>query len=431
MLQKACKARARNITVKWSLSNDVKIVQIPEKTDYVYDEEFLVVYGVITNPKAKQMTGNVSLQYSIGGNERKEDLTFIIEDLTEEVSKHFTLHALAAKNYFTHFDLQHDNVTIASKDELVKLSKASGVMSKYTSYVAVDEGTQVPVEGPMICYDFSNDISNTRQAFRCLSSAVYQQSLTLDALSGFETRSAAVVCSSRAFLRSAKRTSKSGWSLPKFKMPSFPSFNLFGSSQPSQKVEARKEEVARDRGVKCASSSVAREYECLKSAPSSLARRSNKLDMYDPTIEDFSSDEELDKDLHHLDEVECMVANSAVSGYSATKSSNPSHFGLVSLQSASGKWALTKEFSSELGIIYEKLTSNMPSYLSQTSLKADDKYAVWATVLAIVWLTSKQFDSVQDELCMIIEKAEMWLLKNTPTGVTRDQIVQDARKILA
>ena len=52
----------------------------------------------------------------------------------------------------------HDSVSSTLKDTVTRLSKASGVMSEYTSYVAVDESNQVPVQGHLIYHDMDDSV---------------------------------------------------------------------------------------------------------------------------------------------------------------------------------------------------------------------------------------------------------------------------------
>ena len=351
MLEKACKLRAENIGVEWDAPSSIRVKQIPESIDFIFDHEPLALYGVLTDAEAIEMKGNVILVYELEGKSHKEKLTFNVEDHNAVEPKYFTLHALAAKDYITQLNQSYDFVSSTVKDSVTQLSRSSGVISKYTSYVAVDESTQDPVQGPLICHDVHDYLE----------------------FCSVQTGNCDMI--------RARRMKRSVLKMPKLKLPGLSVFRGKGS--------------VRNRVLNIASDSS-------RPDPSRHYERSYARDKYDTTTEDkCKADDDSD-----------------------------SHFGLVNLQSVSGNWTLTKECCAELGKKQQELASAMPEYQT-ASFKKDEKDLIWATVLAVVWLTSERFKSVQEELCMIIEKAKKWLSNHLSVAAAMDQLVQDAKKTLA
>ena len=414
MLEKACQPRAENIGVKWEVSNSLNIKQIPETIDFIFDDGFLVVYGVVTNAEATALKGDVILEYEVEGKNHENKLTFNVNNSDDpEEARHFSLHALAAKDYITQCNQSNDSVSPPTlKDTVTQLSKTSGVISKYTSYVAVDGSTQVPVQGPLICHDANDPMdvsSRSRSRSQRRSRSRSRSRLQRRPRSRSQSRS-----------RSRSRTRSRSGSRSRSRSPYKPrSRGLYHASRSPSPYQPRSRECKR------------------------ALHRSPELELaYQPRFRARDRSPERsqcrDQARFYFRASPCYYptspGNYSPPGYSpATYSRNSvsKHIGLIDLQSVSGNWALTKEFSAVLGKKRKDFLLALPQSLSTVSSEVCEKESVWATVLAVIWLKSQEFQSVQDELRMIIEKAEKWLLSHLPAGVTRDELAQDARNVLA
>ena len=72
---------------------------------------------------------------------------------------------------------------------------------------------------------------------------------------------------------------------------------------------------------------------------------------------------------------------------------------LISLQTACGSWTLTSTLEDVLGKSEEQVEGAMPAQVNR---------AVWATVLALIWLHGSQM-GFQDEWQILATKALSWL----------------------
>ena len=305
----------------WDLPNNTEVKQIPDDIGSVFDGDVLTVYGIIMNTNGNNVTGNVTLEYEIHQKHHKENLTFSLESNTKhDAADVSNLHALAANEYFLKLYQQpHFNW-----DRMIMLSEKSGVLSQHTQYIAVDEGTNKPVKGPLIMFWDSSGVQKVMSDAPSKSKTPVPQS------------------DSASLLPLPPGAAAS----PKTNSPPAPGLHNAATSLPTDSVAEK-----------------------------------------------------------------------------PTRSIN--YLALVALQTASGKWLLTEKFSLEFGKKYRELSKTKPFYLSH-----DDKSAVWATALAIACLAGDAFKSVQDELCMIIKKAEQWLSDHLPSDVKYDQVMKDARKAL-
>ena len=466
MLGKACKARAENIRVEWNVPSSITVKQIPEYIDFIFDEEFLMVYGVLTGNKSDELKGNVTLKYELAGKNYSEKLKFDVENNVSEEVKHFSLHALAAKDYIKQSSQFGHEVNATLKDTITQLSKASGVMSKYTSYVAVDESTQVPIQGPLSYYDVNDSLiefdpfgPSQPMAFGAPYSGSYQSNswsgFNFGAIrpkcgnlsSGQATFSAMPLSAppppSNAATFSAMSPNAATFSaIPPPPMGGYYASNAVKRSAiPSNTASFSAIPPPLPMGGYCASNAVASSampsnaaaFSAIPPLQAQFSQLStNLMDSYDSTtVNHYSCEgESYSDDLLSLGLPPPLTANNPISK-TGCRASVPSHLSLVDLQSASGNWVLTTEFSSELGKKHQNLISSCPTCLALVPLSNDEKMSIWATVLAVCWLTSNRFETVQDELFMIIEKAEKWLSDRLPASITRDQLTQEAKAALS
>ena len=94
---------------------------------------------------------------------------------------------------------------------------------------------------------------------------------------------------------------------------------------------------------------------------------------------------------------------------------------IISLQQADGSWHL-EQIASQ---ILQKSVSNVKS---GCPVKCDS--AVWATVLALVYLEVK-FASQKDEWELVAMKAEMWLEDQILEGAALENLKEAAQKCIS
>ena len=111
----------------------------------------MVAYGVITakgSPVDQDITGRAILTGKILGKKREYSVPFTFSAVSSNSPSLPTIHHLAAKALIK--DWQNEG---QRKEEIIKLSVESSVISSHTAFIAVDEGNSEPVTGAMKVWD--------------------------------------------------------------------------------------------------------------------------------------------------------------------------------------------------------------------------------------------------------------------------------------
>ena len=111
----------------------------------------MVVYGVITAKGSsvdQDATGRAILMGKILGKKIEHSVPFTFNALSSSSPSLPTIHHLAAKALIK--DWQDEG---QCKEEIIKLSVESSVISSHTAFIAVDEGNSEPVTGAMKVWD--------------------------------------------------------------------------------------------------------------------------------------------------------------------------------------------------------------------------------------------------------------------------------------
>ena len=111
----------------------------------------MVFYGIITtkgSPVDQEITGGAVLKGNILGKKIEYSIPFIFNAVSTSPPSLPTIHHLAAKALIKDWQDQDKN-----KEEIVKLSIKSSVISSHTAFIAVDEGNSEPITGAMKVWD--------------------------------------------------------------------------------------------------------------------------------------------------------------------------------------------------------------------------------------------------------------------------------------
>ena len=368
----------------------------------------MVVYGVMTAKGSsvdQDVTGRAILMGKILGKKIEHSVPFTFNAVSSSSPSLPTIHHLAAKALIKDWQDQDKN-----KEEIVKLSVESSVISSHTAFIAVDEESTESVTGAMKVWDIQAPNIQQESSVQHLQQQVATISMAMssnidsalsrgDCLDVLSEKAENLKCSSAAFYKKQK---KSGFSFGS--LFSGLTNRLYGSrSESSQTVPKRS--TVRSAAVE-----------------GSLARVDS----------DSDSNQELDID-ELEEELECMkmeenqsnlevarVLNSAASP--APSSILPQHSAtaltqsdtlssIIAAQQADGSW----KFDSTLTKLVDK-----PQTVIEDTCPIECKdivAAVWATVL-ILTLLRKKYSSQQDEWELIAMKAESWVKKQAlPSGV--------------
>ena len=111
-----------------------------------------------------------------------------------------------------------------------------------------------------------------------------------------------------------------------------------------------------------------------------------------------------------------------ISAHKQKKKGSQSALSVISLQKVSGSWDLTDQLVSLCDASRSDLIKGC---LKGIAADTAEGKRLWATALALVLLMGKYSDQ-KDEWEMIAEKGKKWLKKNLPGSLTLDQVLESA-----
>ena len=162
------------MSIAWNRTNGWTVHQIPSSLPPIFTGDRLVVFGLLSPPHGKradeagkEINAQARLRGSLGQKSAVIDHVINFSaSLAKDLDQSFygALHCLYAKcliqekqdEYHDTSRQWNDGELDAMKDKVISVSKAANVVSKFTSFVAVDKDSHQPVSGPlkktMVCY---------------------------------------------------------------------------------------------------------------------------------------------------------------------------------------------------------------------------------------------------------------------------------------
>ena len=301
------------------------------------------------------------------------------------------LHRLAAKNSIQgkQDDLNESGDSgqefEEAKSYIISISKSANVVSKFTSFVAVDKDNREPVTGPL--------------------STHVVPSYKTPCMGAIKLACAQPPARRKQGMAAKKRVKSGSASKPKAKSKGFLS-SLFGF--PQAKGAAQHQE--KSSSVVLASVRRKSDYDSDEgwesSDDSSTGKESLGLKSDDPPVSMPKS----------------SSFPSQVSAQTQKKKGSSSVLALISLQKASGSWDFTDQLVSLCGAGRDALIKGCPK---EIAVDTGEGKLLWATALALVLLMGKFLDQ-KDEWEIISEKGTKWMKKNLPASVTFAQVLESA-----
>ena len=347
--------------------------QIPSSLPPLFSGDGLVVYGVLkASENANEGDDNeVRLEGMLGNDEKMQhSVKFSTPPIAVENKGNVLLHQLAAKSFIQEkqdgYSEKNDVQEIEeAKRCTISISKTANVVSKLTSFVAVDKGSNQPVSGPLRKH-FVPFYQNVACSMPMDRARVMKKSGFGFSFSKSRTKSSARKTKSKGLFSSLFRRKASA-------VPEVQSLKY--SPEPAAEEKPWT--------VKC-------------------ARRTEKE--FDGGFEK-SLCPPLDPDRMSQEMKEAPAALS-----------------VISLQEASGLWDLTDQLVSLCGTSRDALIKGCPKEIAADT---GEGKLLWATALALVLLMGKFLDQ-KDEWEIIAEKGSKWIKKNLPAGVKYDNVLEAA-----
>ena len=366
--------------------------QIPSSLPPLFSGDRLVVYGLLEPSENASQDGKmeVRLQGTLGKDEKMEHLiTFStplptsVFDADADCNSSVFVHRLAAKSLI---QVQQDGLSDKygqeleeAKSPIISVSKSANVVSKFTSFVAVDKENHQPVSGPLSKH---------------VVPSFGDQDIDFMYLSSCDKSDVLMACHS--YNACPKKSKKGGMKL------GFGFMKKLKSVPFKKKTNSHKEWYSEHFTV---------ERPARPACPEYL----------------FGSDEDLEDvkvvaDHASPPPVSCQTPFAPCATASQQTKEASSVLSVISLQQASGAWDLTDQLVSLCGKTRDALITGCPT---EVAVDTAEGKLLWATALALVLLMGKFLDQ-KDEWEMIAEKGKKWLKKNLPGAVKYDDMLESA-----
>ena len=349
--------------------------QVPSSLPPLFSGDRLVVYGLLKpSENAKQGMNKVRLQGMFGNNEKVEHLisfptSFLPRTCVTDDAANASvfLHRLAAKTFIqVKQDVLNEGYNSGVEHEghktlLISVSKSANVVSKLTSFVAVDKESHQPVSGPLqrqVVPSFDM-LNGSVGSVACLKSCDFTYGDPDLRIKQAIPRSMARIEMTCKPAPAEKKTS-----VKKSKGSFFSKlFRRASLSRPKGKGQGRSSHAA------CALEG---------------AERDNITKQEKEPEEDA-----------------------------------PALLSVISLQKASGAWELTDQLVCLCGASKDSLITGCPAAVA---IDSSEGKLLWATALALVLLMGK-FGNKKDEWEMVQEKGKKWMKKNLPAAIKYDEVI--------
>ncbi|XP_014447273.2 von Willebrand factor A domain-containing protein 5A, partial [Tupaia chinensis] len=146
-LKQSLQPVVQDFSLSWDLSPGLSAKMLSPEQTVIFRGQRLIIYAQLTGamPPA-EATGKVCLKYSLQGQSLEEKVTF---SLQPKPDANFTIHRLAAKSLIQAKDMGSGETPASDKKDVLNISMASGVLSSFTAFIAINKELNKPVQGPM------------------------------------------------------------------------------------------------------------------------------------------------------------------------------------------------------------------------------------------------------------------------------------------
>ncbi|XP_069474450.1 von Willebrand factor A domain-containing protein 5A-like isoform X23 [Ambystoma mexicanum] len=369
----------KDVSVKWTLPNGLESALLSHLPNAIFRGQRSIIYAQLKGKIDEAADADVTLEYTFKDEVFRNKLQFT---LRPEAESRLTIHRLAAKAVLRDMERGSDSGQEEVKKRMLELSLQSGVICSLTGFIAINKDLNQPIQGPLIqrnvpiygAFPWSYCRGASRQpcmAMSCAPGAATQYKLKKKSRSNVRkmeaTESYFAALEGAATQYKPKKKSRSNVRKKEATESYFAA--LEGGRGGRQKGA---DEMEKD------SEGAATQY---KLKGGSNVRKTKATEDYSAALE-VSSDEEKKTD---------------------------SVLRLISLQNADGSWTLNTAFAAALGMAEKDLKANTPG--------KDVDSAVWATVLALIWLHSTSADR-RDEWELLEAKALTWVKAKAGPNLT-------------
>ena len=158
-----------NLEVKFDVTSGFNALEAPDKLPTIFNGDKIIIYGIFRSkavsdsPMEAGVSGTATLTGKILGVSFEHSIPFQIpppSDASDTDSFQMPIvHQLAAKSLIRDWEHKEGWASTASenerKQEIIRVSVESSVVSAHTAYIAVDEEQDKPIEGAIQTWDLT------------------------------------------------------------------------------------------------------------------------------------------------------------------------------------------------------------------------------------------------------------------------------------
>ncbi|XP_074071445.1 von Willebrand factor A domain-containing protein 5A-like isoform X2 [Macrotis lagotis] len=145
-LKLALQPMVKNVSLTWTLPPGLETTLLSPAPTVIFRGQRLIIYIQLKGTNtAKEVTGEVCLQYTIQGVDFRDKMPF---SLDPKAYDKLTIHRLAAKSLIQNLYGNLQDVP-EEKKKVVDISLQSGVVSTHTAYIAINKELNQPIQGSL------------------------------------------------------------------------------------------------------------------------------------------------------------------------------------------------------------------------------------------------------------------------------------------
>ncbi|XP_051933646.1 von Willebrand factor A domain-containing protein 5A-like [Hippocampus zosterae] len=160
-LRFALQAAAEDITLTWDLPEEVSVTPLSPPLATIFQGQRSLIYAQLTGQSSQAEDACVTVSYNLAGQPSQSRLRFA---LRPKEDTGLTIHRLGARSAIRSLETEEDASAlrpweeaaekkgpgVGARDKAVQLSIQSGVSSSYTAFVAVRQGDDAALGGPLL-----------------------------------------------------------------------------------------------------------------------------------------------------------------------------------------------------------------------------------------------------------------------------------------
>ncbi|CAC5411086.1 unnamed protein product [Mytilus coruscus] len=139
ILKESLRETIKDLTLNWMIAECVAVTNIPATNPVIFSGEKVVLFSIpqFDNTRSVNASGSVELKWTSGD---KPIINTVFFETKGSTHQDLPLHRMAAKRLIKDLEIAEVNGS-SNKDNIIMVSQASNVVSKYTAFVGLDKDT--------------------------------------------------------------------------------------------------------------------------------------------------------------------------------------------------------------------------------------------------------------------------------------------------